>query len=232
MRTVCLPFVLAALTFAAAHAQEACNAYFPFEEGVVLEYQYYNKKDKPEGSSYMEITALEKTGEGGIEATVTSRFSDKKGKEVYDGSYVVRCEGSTLYMDMSKLIPSQMLESMGEMKTTMEGDGLVIPADLAVGQSLPDAEMTIELAGGGLGNLMNMNYSITNRQVEAKETVTTPAGTFDCFKITYDTSMKMMMNKTFQSAEWYAEGVGVVKSATYDKKGRLDSYMVLNKFEQ
>lgn len=232
MKNALLFFALAAFAGAPLFAQNECNAFFPFREGAVLEYQHYDKKDKPEGVSYMEIESLESTSGGGVEARVKSRFTDKKGKEEYEGSYTVKCEGNTLYMDLSKMMPSQMLESMGDMEATMESEGLIIPANLEVGQTLPDAEMTINVGGGGLGNLMNMNFSITNRRVEAKETVTTPAGTFDCYKITYDTNMKMMMNKTFQSAEWYAEGVGVVKSATYDKKGNVDNYMLLNRFEK
>ncbi len=232
MKNAFFLFTFIVFTAFTAAAQNQCNAFFPFQEGAVLEYQHYDKKDKPEGVSYMEIENLESTSEGGVEARVKSRFTDKKGKEAYEGSYTVKCAGNTLYMDMSKMMPSQMLESMGDMEATMESEGLIIPSSLEVGQTLPDAEMTINVGGGGLGNLMNMNFSITNRKVEGRETVATPAGEFDCHKITYDTHMKMMMNKTFQSAEWYAEGVGVVKSATYDKKGNLDTYMVLNKFEK
>jgi hypothetical protein len=62
----------------------------------------------------------------------------------------------------------------------------------------------------------HMNIDITNRRVNAKESVTTPAGTWNCFKITYHTKMLMKMGigipMNSDITEWYAPGFGVVKS--------------------
>ena len=79
---------------------------------------------------------------------------------------------------------------------------------------------------------MNMNIKILNRKVEASESVNTLAGTFDCYKITYDMEMKSIINITTKGAEWIAKGVGVVKTEQYDKKGNLTGYTLLSKFEK
>ncbi len=79
MKNALLFFAFTAFAGASLFAQQECNAFFPFREGAVLEYQHYDKKDKAEGVSYMEIESLESTSEGGVEARVKSRFTDKKG---------------------------------------------------------------------------------------------------------------------------------------------------------
>lgn len=212
-------------------AQDQCNAFFPFKKGTTLEYTNYDKKDRPEATMTHYVVSLEETGEG-VVAEVETKMQDKKGKNQFDGSYTVRCEENTLYMDMSNFLPQEMMESMGDMEAEVESDGVIIPENLEVGQSLPDASTTISLTSGGLGNLMNMTVTVMNRKVESRETVETPAGTFDCYKITYDTETKTIMKKTFSSAEWYAEGVGVVKSENYKKNGKVDSYMLLTKLDK
>ena len=69
--------------------------------------------------------------------------------------------------------------------------------------------------------IMNMSVSITNRKVEAVENITTPAGTFECYKITYDVATKMMINVKMKATEWYAKNVGMVKSESYTSDGKL-----------
>ncbi len=58
---------------------------------------------------------------------------------------------------------------------------------------------------------------VTNRKVQAKETVTTSAGTWDCYKITNSTKMKIKtmgigMPMNIENTEWFAPGFGVVKT--------------------
>lgn len=51
------------------------------------------------------------------------------------------------------------------------------------GQQLKDASFTMEMTGP---LPVTISSNITNRKVEALEKVTTPAGTFDCVKVSYD----------------------------------------------
>ena len=77
---------------------------------------------------------------------------------------------------------------------------------------------------------MTMKFDIKNRKVEKKESITTPAGTFVCYKVTYDMDMKVLMRRSMKTAEWLAPGVGVVKTETYNQKGELEGYTELTKF--
>jgi hypothetical protein len=66
--------------------------------------------------------------------------------------------------------------------------------------------------------------------VLAEETLNTPAGKFDCFKISQKVFMKTLGKIEINSIEWYSEDVGMVKSETYDKKGKLKTYSLLTTY--
>jgi len=72
---------------------------------------------------------------------------------------------------------------------------------------------------------------VKNRQVGNRETLTTPAGKFDCIKIKQDVVTKTGFTVTIETVQWYAEGVGVVKSESY-RKDKLIGYSELTKLEK
>jgi len=75
---------------------------------------------------------------------------------------------------------------------------------------------------------MTMSFHVVDRKVEAFESITTAAGTFECFKLSQTTKSKMMfMNLTLKSIDWIAEGIGSVRSESYTEKGKLEGYTVL-----
>lgn len=72
------------------------------------------------------------------------------------------------------------------------------------------------------------NWIITFRKSEANKSTTTPAGTFDCFKISYDSEIKAGLKMTVKGVEWVAKNIGVVRSESYDKNGKLTGYTVMS----
>ncbi len=207
-----------------------CTTFFPFKQGATIEYTHYDKKDKVSASTMQKITLVEDKGDAGISATIEAQINDKKGEEAMTTAYDIRCQDNTLYMDITAMMP-ELTQSFGQMEIEMTGDDLQLPSRLTVGQALPDATMQIKAGTGGM-SIMNMTIEIVDRKVEGRETVETPAGTFDCYKINQTTKTKMLVSKTFTSTEWYAEGVGIVKSESYDKKGNVESYSLLTRFSK
>ena len=61
--------------------------------------------------------------------------------------------------------------------------------------------------------------------------VETPAGKFQCLKITYQNtvSMKLMGTKKQRVSEYISAGVGVVKQEVFDEKNKLNSRMLILK---
>jgi len=212
--------VLALLTANQLSAQ--CNPYYEFKEGMVMEMTNYDSKDKEEGRQVTTITSFNQESNGWV-ATMNVEVYDKKDKKVMDQEDVeIACENGLIMIDMERFIPQESMQAFKDMDMDIKLDNLELPADLSVGQELDGGSMTMS------GNLpMKMETSIYNRKVDSKETITTPAGTFDCFVITYDMDIKMGMKRTMKGKEWIAKEVGVVKSASYKGNGKMIGYSLL-----
>lgn len=223
---VCIAIIV--LVAPAILAQTNCSRFYPMEEGTAFDYTMYNAKGKTEGVSSYKVTTVENKGDSTI-ATMAISFTDDKGKDVYSTDYSFTCTGNMVTIDYESLMPQQMLEQYGDMEMDITGTDLEIPNDLSVGQALEDANVTLKISMGGIN--MTTTVDMTNRKVEKQESVTTPAGTFECFVIYCDTESKMMMAKqSFPSRVWLAEGVGMVKQETYKKNGGLMNSTQLTTF--
>lgn len=206
-------------------SQNACTAYYPFEKGTKFEITNYNKKGKKEGVVNYEITNI-----NGNVATIKTIISDAKGKEIATSSYQVMCEGNKISIDFKSLMNPDMFKQYKDMDMDITGTNIELPNDLQVGQSLKDANMNMAIDMGGMK--MNMSIDMLNRKVDKKESITTPAGTFDCFALSYDNEMKMGLKMKFKIKEWIAEGVGMVRNESYNKNGKLMGYSELTSFKK
>jgi len=206
-----------------------CSKYYPMVEGASFEYTNYNKKGKSEGvASYM-VTDVTTTGNS-TSATMSIDLKDEKGKEIYKTDYKFTCSENKVTIDYKSLVPSSMFEQYEGMEMDISGTDLELPNDLSVGQTLSDANVTIKISMGGIN--MNTTVDQINRKVEKKESVTTPAGTYECYVIYSDMKMKaMMVKQSIPSRMWFAEGVGMIKQENYNKNGKLTGSTVLTKFE-
>ena len=230
MKRYFLLLLLAVFAVPNSNAQSSCSAYYPLVDGANFQYTNYNKKGKEEGQINYTVTNVESSGDN-VSATMQMEFVDKKGN-TYISDYNMACEGNVVKIDFKSLMNEQMLSQMGDVEMDISGTDVELPNSLSVGQELPDANMQLKMKMGGAIN-MKTNVETINRQVEKQENVTTPAGTFDCYVVYSETKTKMMMtNQTFPSRTWLAEGVGVVKQESYNKKGKLIGSMVLTQYSK
>ncbi len=103
-----------------------------------------------------------------------------------------------------------------------EGGVSILPYELVPGDSLDDSHGAVHALG------MTMTADVTGRTVLRTETITTPAGTFDCVVVSeHKVEKGMMRNRVTTAHTWYARGVGMVRHDTYDKKMRLETSEVL-----
>jgi hypothetical protein len=203
---------------AGALAQD-CPMYFPDVINTQLEYKQYDKKGGLTGSSIQKVTDIKKSGDS-YEVKISAESFDAKGKSLGTMQMAAHCENGIYYIDMKNLMGQQSMEAYKDMEMKIEGGNLEIPSSMKAGDLLKNGDMKIAFSSGGM-TIMNMSFSVTNRKVEAVESVTTPAGTFDCYKISFDVATKMMVNVKTKGVEWYAKGVGMVKTETYSTDGKL-----------
>ncbi|MEP2278990.1 hypothetical protein [Maribacter sp.] len=210
------------------YAQDNCSKFYPMNEGVSMEYTNYNKKGKVEGVSNYEVIEANHTS-GNTTATMAIKLKDSKGKNIYSTSYNLTCNSNTVTLDYESLMPSEMMEQYGDMDIEISGNDIEIPNNLSIGQNLKDANVAMKVSMSGIN--MNMNVDMTNRKVEKKESVTTNAGTYDCYVLYSENRSKMMMvNQVYPSRVWLAEGVGMVKQETYKKNGDVMSSTLLTAY--
>ncbi len=206
-----------------------CNSYFAMEEGVTSQITSYDKKDRPVAIVDYKITDV-RNENGAKIAKITSTIKDEKGELMATSDYDITCKGDKISIDFKSMMSPQLVEQYKDMDFEITGNNIEIPNNLSVGDKLPDSNMEMNMKMAGMN--MKMNVAMTGRSVTGKETVTTPAGTFDCVVITYTSEFKMGMTKSGTAKQWLSKGVGMVKQEDYNGNGKLTSSSLLTAFNK
>ena len=224
MKTTTLALIAILPVAFAAKAQDCTSSYFPAKQGMKIEMTSYDKNGKETGKSITNIVSVKRIGSYN-EITLRSETTDSR-NNTSSMEYTAKCDGNTFSMSMKSLVPSSMQKSMGGGQMTIDANDLNIPNTLSIGQKLNDGNVTMNTAVGGMN--MKTVINIINRTVAGKESITTPAGTFSCYRIEYDletTAMNMKIKGKVK--QWVAKGAGTVKSENYNDKGELTGYSEL-----
>lgn len=223
-------FVLIAMllgTVTSLLAQD-CKNYYYLRNNSEVEMSVYDGKGELVAKNIYNVLAVNKEGTG-LVSDFTTTVKDAKGKELSSGKGKVKCDGDNLLIDMQMNMPNIPQMQAMKMESGKAATFLSYPNSMKVGQSLPEGSFEMNSTANGMD--VNLQYKVSNRKVVAKEKVTTPAGTWECFKVTFDISLslKMMaMSMPFDliGAEWFAPGFGVVKTET-SKDGKAMGSMVI-----
>jgi len=210
-----------------SYAQE-CNAALFLKKGSVLEYTSFTKKGKEDGKTIHETISVTEDG-GTFTADIKSTVIDKKGKEAMTMEYKAICEDGLFSVDMSRFFNSAQLQQYDaeDIKLEMDGNVLKFPANMTPETELNDGNFTVRVNKGDF-TIITMTFNVTNRKVIGTEKITTKAGTFECQKVTFDFNSKAGIIKFRGSgAEWYLKDKVIVKSESYNKKGKLMTYAEL-----
>ena len=201
----------------------AQETFFPTKEGTVLIYKTFDKKDKLTNTVQYTIKHVNISGSD-MDITYLCESIDPKDKLIFKEDITVHQKGDKLYLDMSNFINKATFQQNGEIPANIEvtGNNMEIPLNPSPGDVLPDASVAMALKMGFIN--MKVSADVTNRKVEAIEDITVKAGNYKCYKFSSDiNSVAMGIKVKAKSVEWYAKGVGTVKSESYDKNGNLQS---------
>jgi len=206
-------------------AAQECEPYYIANEGSVREMTSYDKKDKLTGSTVQTVKEIRTIGNR-IEYIIGTISRDEKGKEYSSGDLRMSCEDGIFRMDMKNFLNEETMSGFEEMQVTMDATDLEYPASMSAGQTLGDGIISVRVSNQGM-TMMTMVVRIYDRKVEAEEDMTTPAGTFSCYRMSYTIETKAMFTLVARCTDWVARDVGSVRSETFDKNGKLVSYTVL-----
>jgi hypothetical protein len=127
----------------------------------------------------------------------------------------MQCDNGALMMDLKMfLAPEQANQTKAD--ASMSSSYLTYPANMKIGDALPDGNLHMDInQDNGMKSVVDIN--ITERKVGDKESITTPAGTWDCFKITYHSATRIAIMGIgipvkADITEWFAPGFGTVKT--------------------
>lgn len=208
-----------------ANCDAQCGKLALFHKGAVITGTTYDSAGKEISKSTTTIMDV-KTDNGVNISTVTmNMITTGKSTPI---NVVYKCDGNNLYVDLGS-----MMGNFGMMKNAkVISKPMAFPINLTTGQTLPDADITVTMPRPGMD--MTMTSSVRNRKVLGKETITTPAGTWTCYKVTstienktYMTAtteagkkMQDMMKKSASTSKttavmWFAPDFGIVRTIMY-----------------
>jgi len=208
-------------------SQSACSKFYPMTEGTTSQITSYTKKGKVAAKTDFTIKNVRRELNAEL-ATVHSVMRDKKDQLIVESNFDVVCSENIVSIDFKSMVSPHLFEQYGDAEMDVTGTNVELPNDLSVGQTLSPADINIKVKLSGI--TLKMYVGMEDRKVIGRETITTPAGTFNCFVITYTSKMKMGINQTGSAKQWIAEGVGMVKQEDYNRSGRVTSSSLLTEF--
>ena len=212
------------------YGQNNCEGFLAFQERTLLEYTHFDKKNDKSSRTTHHLTLIDELDDG-FEAQVEAQTFDKVDELIHEGAYRITCKEGNFHLDVISMMAPELKNAFSNFEITISGDPLLIPNNLEVGQTLPDASSEVQASTDGL-KLPKFIYTLSDRKVESQEELEVPAGTFNCYKITYSLSFKAVIARNLTISEWYAKGVGLIKSETYNKKKRLVAQSILTKLNR
>jgi hypothetical protein len=136
------------------------------------------------------------------------------------------CDEDMIYMDIASVMKAMMdknqqlntkaaQEAIENMEMNFNDGYASFPKTMYPGMELDDLHFSFKTSAGG--SEMSFETVVSDRQVVAREEVTTKAGTFECLKIrsVSNTAIKVMgMNQNMPASTeylWIVPGIGMVK---------------------
>jgi hypothetical protein len=224
-------FLLFVSVFLSAYCypQNNCKAYLP-PEGTKLTYANFDKKGKQTSTTTTKVVSV-KTTDGVTTYKVHQLISDGKEKNDMINNFEYRCEDNKFIIDMESVLNAEQMNAFQGGKVIAEVENMYIPNELEEGMELNDGHIKMDVY------IEPITTTITARafyrKVVGKETIETPAGTFEAWKIDGNIESKIsFMRFAFRVFEWYVEGVGIVRSETYDDKERFVGSTELQSIEK
>ncbi|GAA4274745.1 hypothetical protein GCM10022258_40410 [Aquimarina gracilis] len=197
--------------------------------GSTLEYTMYNRKGKKEGTTTHETLSV--SGENNnLSAVIKATLTNEKNQETFSTQYNANCDNGLFSLDMLRFFNFDKLSehNKNNLSLKIDADVLEFPVGMKTGDHLNDGTISIKVNSDAF-TLVTMTFKVFNRQIVGEEQITTPAGSFLCQKVTFDFESKFgIINIKGTGKEWYYKDAVVVRSESYNRKGKLLDYHELS----
>lgn len=227
--------LLVIVVLLACHTMQA--QYFCTTQGTELHYVNYDEAGQSLSNETVTVYNVVKNASGEsaqyLAKIVTNKTKNNTSYTLYNWNYdgnVTTCQEDLMYgpyiksdSDPAKY-DSKARQAMAE-ELKLKGDNsFTIKKHASAGESIPDRTYSL------IFNMLKNEINISGAAYMGEEKVSTTAGKFDCIKISYLKRTKIVLKtETVRVTEWYAEGIGLVKSESYNTKGEPDGKTILVK---
>lgn len=227
--------LLAIVALLACHTMQA--QYFCTTQGTELHYVNYDEAGQSLSNETVTVYNVVKNASGEsaqyLAKIVTNKTKNNTSYTLYNWNYdgnVTTCQEDLMYgpyiksdSDPAKY-DSKARQAMAE-ELKLKGDNsFTIKKHASAGESIPDRTYSL------ISNMLKNEINISGAAYMGEEKVSTTAGKFDCIKISYLKRTKIVLKtETVRVTEWYTEGIGLVKSESYNTKGEPDGKTILVK---
>lgn len=222
MKQVLLIIIQSAF-FLPAYAQ-SCDSLYDLKDSAVIVFKEFDRKGESEGKSVYHVSGLQHKA-GNRTAQVEVQMFNRGGIRENTAIGHVKCIKGVLYWDMLLSKPALLIQDFKNWKFKSEEAWLVYPVSLHAGDSLEDGYMEMNLMKG-LKTISRIDLSVTDRRVEGIDPIRTPAGAWNCYRISYTARLRTTLlgigiPLVYRYTEWFAPGFGLVKLQAYGKKHRI-----------
>ena len=199
--------------------------YFCNTAGTVLEYTRTTAEGDVKWYHTMTIGDVKQAGESML-VDYTSHILNHKHKPYY-GDEPAQLQAAinegAVTLDVAESVAAVFRTILPSgARISSSGGESSLPSDMAPGDVLPDVHASVKALG------LTMKITVTEREVIRYETISTPAGTFDCAVVRERKVEKGMGRNRHTTADtWYARGIGMVRHDTYSPGLELQTSEVL-----
>ena len=215
------------LAFVSVSLCAVAQGYCCDRQGATL--NYVRKISKTGQTEWRHIVNVKEVTQGADGRTVTSfsTFLKANGKPYYKGDIieeVVLKPNNDVWVDMEAVTINYVKGRFG-LNATADAAPSIIPADMEPGDTLP------QVSGKGKVSLITFSYRIWDRKVLRRETISLPAGKFDCIVLEeHKLETGPGHNRDVLNHTWYCKGIGMVRHDTYIN-GKLDTSETLTQIK-
>ena len=227
--------ILTVMALVACHAMQA--QYFCSESGAQLHYVDYDGSGQSVANETATVVNVKNEGSMKTARYLTKIVNNKAKNNTsytlydwsYDGTNTVCQEdlayGPYIKSDSDPEKYDSAARSVYREEIKYEGDNaFTLSNEAKPGMAMPDRNYSAII------NRFRNEVNVSGAAYMGTEKVNTTAGKFDCVKISYLRRTKVVVKTTtWRVTEWYAVGVGLVKSEAYDTKGKLAAKTLLVK---
>ena len=201
------------------------NGYFCAKQGTVRHYERY----APDGKHWwnqdtkIDSTALGEDGTVKVGFTSTIKSFDVKApiKGSVSSNAFVHKDG-TVEINIAQAAATVAKNSYSAFKFKASGGSSYLSPKVKPGDTLEEIHGKVECAG------MKLSIDYTERKVLRRETITVPAGTFDCIVVQERKVEKApLMKRDNITLTWYCLGYGFVRHDSLLPDGSLESSELL-----